>query len=259
MKKLYRQYESMKAHHEEMKDIAEFKTSLGYPTTRRKGQIEPRTKARENKATLQARVERLEEVTDILKTEKLMTSIGLSQVRTRLQDLKEMEPKTKQEESVPPPEERPKKKAKTRAQREPQELVQEEEEEEEEGPTRMDVDPTPKPKLVIKDPSPVKESTPIKEKEQPQTVQATPSTLGEFDYSSFIHKVSIDSPTLKMPSPIASLSKTGFSKTLPAVEEKEKEVQSDPQGDTEKKEQATQVQEQIEEEMPKEPEDTSIP
>ena len=37
MKKLYRQYESMKAHNEEMKDIAEFKTSLGYPTTRRKG------------------------------------------------------------------------------------------------------------------------------------------------------------------------------------------------------------------------------
>ena len=31
MKKLYRQYESMKAHHEEMKDIAKFKTSLGYP------------------------------------------------------------------------------------------------------------------------------------------------------------------------------------------------------------------------------------
>ena len=155
MKKLYRQYESMKAHHEEMKDIAEFKTSLGYPTTRRKGQIEPRTKAREDKATLQARAERLEEVTNILKTEKLMTSIGLSQVRTRLQDLKKKEPKRKQEESMPAPENRPKKKVKTRAQREPQELVQEEEEEEE-GPTRMDVDPTPKPKLVIKDPSPVR-------------------------------------------------------------------------------------------------------
>ena len=57
MKKLYRQYESMKAHHEEMKDITEFKTSLGYPTTRKKGKIEPRTKAREDKATVQARAE----------------------------------------------------------------------------------------------------------------------------------------------------------------------------------------------------------
>ena len=102
MKKLYRQYESMKAHNEEMKDIAEFKTSLlGYLATRRKGQIEPRTKAREDKATLQARVKRMEEVADILKTKKLMTSIGLSQVRTRLQDIKGMEPKRKLDESVP--------------------------------------------------------------------------------------------------------------------------------------------------------------
>ena len=44
------------------------------------------------------------------------------------------------------------------------------------------------------------------------------------------------SPTLKMPSPIASLSKTGFSETLPAVEEKEKEVQSHPKVDSSLKE-----------------------
>ena len=62
-----------------------------------------------------------------------------------------------------------------------------------------------------------------------------------------------------MPSPIASLSKTGLSETLPTVEEKEKEVQSHPQEYTEKREQAPQVQEQIEEELPKEPEDAYMP
>ena len=57
IKKYYRQYESMKAHQEEMKDIAELKLNLGYPTTQRKGKIEPKTKAREDKATSRARAE----------------------------------------------------------------------------------------------------------------------------------------------------------------------------------------------------------
>ena len=47
----------MKAHQEEIKDIAALKVNLGYPTTQRKGQIEPRTKAREDKATSKARAE----------------------------------------------------------------------------------------------------------------------------------------------------------------------------------------------------------
>ena len=85
----------------------------------------------------------------------------------------------------------------------------------------MEVDPIPKPKLIIKDPSPVKELSPQKEIHPPQARLATPSTLGEFDYSHFIHKVTEVSPTLKMSSPIASLSKTRFSKTLPAMEKKE--------------------------------------
>ena len=116
MKRLYRQYESMKAHNEEMKDLVEFKTSLGYPATCRKGQIEPRTKAREDKATTQARVACME-VEDVVKTKKMMTSIGLSQVRTRLQDLKGEGPKRKMvEETTPQQVERPIKKTKTQAQ-----------------------------------------------------------------------------------------------------------------------------------------------
>ena len=60
--------------------------------------------------------------------------------------------------------------------------MDQEEEGEEEGPTGMDVDLAQKPKLIIKDPSPVREPSPIKEKEPSQARLATPSTSGEFDY-----------------------------------------------------------------------------
>ena len=69
------------------------------------------------------------------------------------------------EETVPQKAECPVKKIKTRAQREPQETL--EEEVEEKGPTRMDVDPVQKPKLIIKDLSPVREPSPTKDKEPP--------------------------------------------------------------------------------------------
>ena len=46
----------------------------------------------------------------------------------------------------------------------------------------MDVDPIQKPKLIIKDPSPIREPSPTKNKEPPQARLATPSTSGEFDY-----------------------------------------------------------------------------
>ena len=65
-------------HQEEMKDIAKLKTNLVYPTTRRKGQIELKTKAKEDKATARAEAKRLEEVAEVIKIENLMTTIGLS-------------------------------------------------------------------------------------------------------------------------------------------------------------------------------------
>ena len=68
----------MKAHQEELKDLAKLKVNLGYPTMHKKGQIELETKAREDKATSRARAECLEEIADVLKTEKPMTTIGLS-------------------------------------------------------------------------------------------------------------------------------------------------------------------------------------
>ena len=144
----------MKAHQEEMKDIDELKVNLGYPTTQRKGQIESR-----KKATSRTRVERLEEVAKVLKIEKLMTIISLSQVKTMLQDIKGEDPKKRAPEKADPKLERPSKKQKTRAQQEEEKPVQEEEGEEEEE-NRMDIDPVSKPKLIIKDPSPIKKQSP---------------------------------------------------------------------------------------------------
>ena len=61
-----------------------------------------------------------------------------------------------------------------------------------------------------------------------------------------------------MPLPIASLSKTGFSETMPTVEEKEKEVQSHPQVDSEVKDKEPQVQVPIEQEAIKEPKGKAV-
>ena len=49
IKEFYRHYKSMKAYQVEIKDIVKLKVSLGYPITKRKGQIEPKKKAREDK------------------------------------------------------------------------------------------------------------------------------------------------------------------------------------------------------------------
>ena len=63
IKTFYRHYESMKTHQEEIKDLTDLKISLGYLITKWKGQMEPQTKAQEDRATTRARVVRMEEVT----------------------------------------------------------------------------------------------------------------------------------------------------------------------------------------------------
>ena len=117
IKSFYRQYESMKAHQEEIKNLIDLKISLGYPTTKRKGQIEPRTKTREDRATTRARAKRMEEVADVLKTKKLMTTVDLSHVKTMLKDLKGNETKKRQHEVTTQALACPSKRPKTRANR----------------------------------------------------------------------------------------------------------------------------------------------
>ena len=156
IKSFYWQYESMKSHQKEIKDLTDLKISLGYPTDERKGQMEPRTKAREDKATIRARAKRMEEVIEFLQMEKIMTSIRLSHIKTLLKDLKgEGIAKCKQTMHKPT---RPIKMEKKKARQE------EEEGDEEEGKDMEEMEmhiPTkkkesiPKPKLIIKDPSPI--------------------------------------------------------------------------------------------------------
>ena len=86
----------------------------------------------------------------------------------------------------------------------------------------------PKPKLITKDTWPIRQPSPIKETTPPPSRLVMPSSSKEFNYMASIHKVVEVSPTLKMPSPIAILSKTRFFEPLPAEEENEKEVQSHP-------------------------------
>ena len=99
----------------------------------------------------------MEEVAEVLKTEKLMTTFNLSHVKTMLKDLKGEESKKRVPKEVILELEQPSKRSKPRAHREEEEQTQEEEEEEEEA---VEMDPIPKPKLIIKDPSPIRQPSP---------------------------------------------------------------------------------------------------
>ena len=70
IKNFYCQYESMKGHWEETKDLVHLKISLGFLMTKSKLQMEPHTKAIEDQATTRARFERIEGVTKFLRTKK---------------------------------------------------------------------------------------------------------------------------------------------------------------------------------------------